>query len=138
MVKSKGAHAMLKYIELKSGHNDRGPAWIAHVKQSKSQRTVYFNGRALGRLSGRHNGGNHIDIESREIFWVSGIKKDGCDRHWAGGGVVHVERAAVEEYLQIIGETELDKSKYRITDDVVPTDISRFTRIENLPLETKV
>ncbi len=129
---------MLKYIELKSGYSDNGPAWIAYVKQSKSGRTVYFNGRALARSGGQGIKGNHFDIETREEFWISGIKKDGCDRHWAGGGVVHVERSALEEYLQIIGETELDKSRYRITDEIVPTDISRFTRIENLPLEDKV
>ena len=125
---------MLKYIELKSGYSDDGPAWIAHVRQSKSGRTVYFNGRALARSGGQGIQGNHRDIETREEFWVSGIKKNGCDRLWAGGGIVLVERSAVEEYLQIIGVTELDSSKYRITDEIVPTDIGRFTRIANLPL----
>ena len=41
---------MLKYIELKSGYNDNGPAWIGRVQQSRTGRTVYFNGMAL-RLS---------------------------------------------------------------------------------------
>ena len=27
---------MLKYIELKTGYNDDGPAWIGRVKASKS------------------------------------------------------------------------------------------------------
>ena len=35
---------MLRYIELKTGHDDNGPAWIARVKLSKSKRTIYFNG----------------------------------------------------------------------------------------------
>jgi hypothetical protein len=123
---------MLKYIELKSGYNDNGPAWIANVQQSRTGRTVYFNGRALGKIGGRLcKGGNFIDIESREAFWVSGVKKNGQDRHSAGGGIVLVERAAVEAYLKIIGETSLDKSRFQITDSIVATDISKFVQIEN-------
>lgn len=38
---------VLKFIELKFGYNDNGPAWIAPVKLSKSRRTVYCDGRAL-------------------------------------------------------------------------------------------
>ena len=33
----------LKYIELKSGYADDGPAWIGNVKESKSGETIYFN-----------------------------------------------------------------------------------------------
>jgi hypothetical protein len=40
----------LRYIELKSGHADNGPAWIGYVKYSQTGRTVYFNGRGLLRL----------------------------------------------------------------------------------------
>jgi hypothetical protein len=40
---------MIRYIELKSGYHDDGPAWIARVLVSKSGRTVYFNGKALKR-----------------------------------------------------------------------------------------
>ena len=43
---------MLRYIELKSGYNDDGPAWIGYVKLSRSGRTVYFNGRALKQGTG--------------------------------------------------------------------------------------
>ncbi len=39
---------MFKFIELKSGYSDNGPAWIAHVKQSKSRRTVYFKWARTG------------------------------------------------------------------------------------------
>ena len=33
---------LLRYIELKSGHSDNGPTWIAYVEQSKTGRTLYF------------------------------------------------------------------------------------------------
>jgi hypothetical protein len=94
---------MLKYIELKSGHNGNGPAWIARVKVSRSGRTVYFNGKALKRASGGGIAGNHYDIRSGQEYWVSGIKKNGLDRHWAGSGLVAIEAAAVPEYLNWSG-----------------------------------
>lgn len=123
---------MLKYVELKSGYSDNGPAWIARVSSSRMGRTIYFNGKALARLGGQGIQGNYFDIETREEYWVSNVKKNGQDRHWAGGGVVLVERAVVDEYLKIIGATSLDKSRWRITDAIVTTDIERFTRMSNV------
>jgi hypothetical protein len=74
----------LRYIELKSGYSDDGPAWIGYVQESKSGRTLYFNGRGLMKLKGQRrgdSGGNYVDMENGESFWVSGVKKDGQDRH---------------------------------------------------------
>ncbi len=48
-----------------------------------------------------------------------------------------MERAAVEEYLKSIGAVTLDKSRYRITDDIVETDIDKFSQIENAQLERR-
>jgi hypothetical protein len=91
--------SQIKYIELKSGYSDDGPAWIAKVEFSKSGKTIYFNGRAL-----KGNGhGLCSDIETHEVYWVSGIKKNGQDRHWAGNGKIKVDRTIVEEYLNLIG-----------------------------------
>jgi hypothetical protein len=87
---------LLKYVELKSGHSDNGPAWIGYVTPSKTGRTVYFNGRALMKLKGQRrgdSGGNYFDRETGESFWVSSVKKNGRDRHWAGSGKVMVEAA---------------------------------------------
>ncbi|MGH9566063.1 MAG: hypothetical protein ACRD4I_08780, partial [Candidatus Angelobacter sp.] len=93
---------LLRYIELQSGHSDNGPAWIAYAEQSKTGRTLYFNGRGLMKLKGQRrgdSGGNYVDMETGESFWVSGVKKNGEDRHWAGSGKVLVEAAAVAEYV---------------------------------------
>ncbi len=97
---------MLEYIELKSKQNDRGLAWIASVKVSKSGNTVYFNGMALKRSGGVY--GNHVDLESGDEYWVSNVKKDGSDRHWAGSGKIAIEESAVPEYLTIVGKSTLD------------------------------
>ena len=122
---------MLRYIELKSGHGDKGPAWIGRVKISRSKTTVYFNGRALKKAKGGGVSGNYFDIETREEFWVSGIKRNGEDRHWAGSGRVLVEAAAVQEYLALRNLDTLDRSRYAITDSILPTDIAKFKEIEN-------
>ena len=124
----------LRYIELKSGHSDNGPAWIGYVSTSKTARTVYFDGRGLMKLKGQRrgeSGGNYIDMETGESFWVSGVKKNGQDRHWAGSGKVLVEAAAVSEYLQTIGVETLDKSRCEITNSIRPTDIMRLSKLAN-------
>jgi hypothetical protein len=89
----------IMYVELKSG-NDRGPAWIGRVRTSKTGRTVYYRGKTLRRQQGV--AGNHVDVDSGEEFWVSGIKKDGTDRHWAGSGPVEIDPDVFDEYLAMV------------------------------------
>ena len=124
----------LRYIELKSGHSDNGPAWIGYVKFSQTGRTLYFNGRGLMKLKGQRRGtmgGNYVDMETGESFWVSGVKKNGEDRHWAGSGKVLVEATAVPEYLRTIGAKTLDTSRCEVTDSIRSTDIARLTKLAN-------
>jgi hypothetical protein len=75
----------IMYVELKSGHRDDGPAWIGRVTFSKTGRTVYYRGKSLRRASGP-SVANHIDMETGEEYWVSGVKRNREDRHWAGHG----------------------------------------------------
>jgi hypothetical protein len=134
---------LLRYVELKSGHSDNGPAWIGYVTPSKTGRTAYFNGRALIKLKGQRrgeSGGNYCDRETGQSYWVSGVKKNGQDRHWAGHGKVMVEAAAVSDYLKAIGARSLDKSRYEVTHHIVSTDIRKFELLANrtLPLPAKI
>jgi hypothetical protein len=59
---------MLRYIELKTGYNDNGPAWIGRIRLSKSSQTVYFNGKAFKRgsagASGREDGRSATQLDS--------------------------------------------------------------------------
>jgi hypothetical protein len=121
---------VLKYIELKTGYHDNGPAWIGRVKASKSGRTFYFNGRAL-KKRGHGAGGNYVDLKTGELFWISGVKRNLQDRHWAGSGQVLIEAAAVEEYLAVVGRTELDKTRFVVTHEIRETDPADFVEIEN-------
>ena len=127
------AREQMLYIELKSGGNDSGPAWIGLAKLSGSGRTVYFNGMALKRAGGQCVAGNHYDLESDDEYWVSGVKKDGSDRHWAGGGVVMVDSRVLDEYLALRGLSALNPRYHKVC-TIEDTDVSRFHEIENEPL----
>lgn len=117
----------LMYIELKSGYCDDEPAWIGYVKTSKSRKTIYFNDHAFQKYTGNYS--NYIDIESGEEYWISGLKKNESNRHWAGHGKIMIDRKAVNEYLAIIGEKELPSNLFKIIDieDIFPIErINKF------------
>ena len=102
----------LMYIELKSGFSDNGPAWIGYVKTSKTRKTIYFNDHAFQRWNGPCS--NYCDIESGEEYWISGVKRDGSNRHWAGHGKIMIDRRAVSEFLALIGENELPTNSFEV------------------------
>ena len=123
------ARQEMLYIELKTNQDDRGPAWIGLATLSSGNRTVYFNGKALKRISGGGISGNHSDLETGEEYWVSGVKKDGSDRHWAGG-VVMIDSRVLDDYLALRGLNELDPRYYKAV-TVENSDITRFHEMEN-------
>ena len=128
------AQNQIIYIEHKSGHGDSGPAWITRAQLSKSGRTVYFNGRALKSLGGQGISGNYYCLETRDEFWVSGVKVRGGDRHWAGGGPVMIDERVLQDYLEFRGLSALDPLAYRVTTDIKDTDVSKFHDLENKAL----
>lgn len=99
--KERTSRKRLMYVELKTGFNDNGPAWIGYVQASKSGRTLYYHGRRLQRSARSGAGANHYDLDTGDSYWVSGIKKNGEDRHWAGSGPVEVDADAREEYERL-------------------------------------
>ena len=106
----------LIYVELKSGHSDNGPAWIGISGSSKTGATIYSNGKAFRSMKGSGISANFFDIETGEEYWISGIKKNNQDRHWAGGGEVSIDRAAMHTYLAETGFRSLPSN-------LVPTDL---------------
>ncbi len=102
------------YVELKTGYTDNGPAWIGKGFYSKSGQSIYFNNKVFKRGSGIS--GNYYDIETMNEYWISGVKKDGTDRHWAGNGKIMIDKSTLPEYLQIINANELPKNKFELTD----------------------
>lgn len=119
----------IMYIELKSGYKDNGPAWIGRVAISKSGQTVYFDNKAFKKANGIR--GNFYNLETGDEYWISGVKKDGRDRHWAGNGKIMIDRKIIREYLQITGEESIDTKRLEILDIEDSYPIDRVNKIEN-------
>jgi hypothetical protein len=125
------------YVELKSGYGDSGPAWIGKARQSKSGRTLYFDGKAFQSLNGTGTQGNYVDIETGEEYWISGVKKNQQDRHWAGSGTVMIDEAVVKDYLSFVGLKTLDPRRFEIV-KLDHSDVAgRIDEMENAPLERR-
>ncbi len=92
------------YIERVVGCNHNGEAIIAKVSYSKTGQTIYFNNKTLKKSKGPVTRGNYIDIESKEEYWVSGVKQRGSNRHWAANGYnkVIVQKDAKEAFLSTV------------------------------------
>jgi hypothetical protein len=43
-----------------------------------------------------------MDVKTGEAFWVSGVKKSGSNRHWAGSGPVQIDDDARAEYQALL------------------------------------
>jgi hypothetical protein len=90
---------------------------------------VYFNDHALQKHSGEYS--NYIDVETQEEYWVSGVKKNGEDRHWAGGGIITIDSRAVEAYKALTGMKELPSSKYRVREISDRFPVGRINELLN-------
>lgn len=125
----------IMYLENKSsGHY--GLAWIGFVEFSKSGQTIYFNGKALKKLKIPGISGNHFDIETGEEYWVSGVKKNGQDRHQFGGGKIMIDINSIEDYLKLVDFNIIDEKNFTKI-EFSKTDKSRFNKIENIEVEYK-
>jgi len=96
---NRGLRRRLMYVENKSGDIDGVAARIGWVTFSKSGRSVYYRGRELTRAKGI--GGNHIDVATGDIYWVSGIKVRGSNTHWAEATEFRVDEDARREYEEL-------------------------------------
>ena len=118
----------LMYIEKGTGYNHDGPAWIGYVDFSRTGRKAYFNGQAFScsKRFGRC-------AETGDQYWLSGVKKRGMNRHVFGHGKILVSRDALADFLALKGWDRLDETRYDLF-DVKPTDIARFSAMENAKL----
>ncbi len=92
------------YIELKThagGHNDRGPAQIGCVTFNRTGKTLMYRGKRFQK-GGTDMCANYHDIETGEGYWISGLKKNGQDRHSCGDGPVEIDVNVREEYWTLI------------------------------------
>ncbi|MEO6851887.1 MAG: mannose-1-phosphate guanylyltransferase [Mucilaginibacter sp.] len=120
----------LMYVELKTGHSDDGPAWIGKALFSKTGKSVYFNGLAFQKYS--RGGGNHCEVLSGDYYWISGIKKRGTNRHWAGHGKIKIDKGTVDEYLEIKELSILPENKFEIVELDNDPPIKKINELMNL------
>ena len=124
-----GHKTKIMYVELKTGDLHRGPAWVSEIRFTKSGRGVYFRDKLLRRGNGVS--GNCFDEETGDEYWISGLKREGGDRHWAGGGKIFVHDDAVEEYLQLRDHDELDPQDYEVCTPRTGDIRERINALEN-------
>ncbi len=97
------------YIELKTGYDGDGPAWISKVKYTKTEKGFHWHGRLLQQatISEREDfgwtDGNYFDFDSGKAYWASGAKKNGKDRLDPEAGTLSVDEDVKTEYEQLIG-----------------------------------
>jgi hypothetical protein len=96
---TKGLKRRVMYVENKSGDIDGAAARIGWVTFSKSGQSVYYRGRTLVKANGV--AGNFMDADSREEYWISGVKKRGSNVHWAESVSVLVDDDARDEYQKL-------------------------------------
>ena len=123
----------IRYIELKTGYSDDGPAWIGKVKLSKSGQTIYFNDKAFRK--GLSTYGNYYDVETKEDYWVSGVKKGATNRHWAGHGKIFLDKSIIQEYLNLTGQTAVDNNHFEPIDIPEVYPVERINKLENQTLQ---
>ncbi len=99
---TQGESKRVMYIENKEGYIDDFAAHIGWVTFSKSGKTVYYQDKILSRIKKGGISGNHMDEETGEEYWVSGIKKRSSNTHWAESTNVKIDDDAREEYERII------------------------------------
>jgi len=87
----------IMYIEYK-GDGLVGPARIGRVTFSKTRKTLYYRGKSFQSLKGAGFKSNYFEIETGHEYWISGPKKNGQDRLYAGGPPVKIDDEAREEY----------------------------------------
>jgi hypothetical protein len=100
--KMAGQLARIMYVELKTDHGDRGPARIGRVRFSRTMKTLYYKNQKFRSCKGRGIGGNYYDVATGDTYWISGPKKSGQDRHWAGSGPVEIDPDVADEYWMTI------------------------------------
>lgn len=119
----------LVYVELKSGYNNNGPAWIGYGRYNRTGSTLYFNGQILRKGNGIS--GNYYDFDTHDEYWVSGVKKNGADRHSLGKGKVGIDDEALAAYLKLRNLKELPLDYYNVVSLIKTEAKERHTQLSN-------
>lgn len=81
-------------------HAPRAARWSVSRGRSSHGRIQAPGARSK---EGGEFGANYYDVETGDEHWLSGVKKNRQDRHWAGSGPVGIDDDARDEYEREIG-----------------------------------
>lgn len=98
------------YIEDKS-EGLSGPARIGRVTFSKSGKSIYYGGMQFRSLKGAGFKSNFYEMDSGKHYWISGPRKDGCDRLYGEKVSVEIDEDVREEYWTEIRQKPSSKTK---------------------------
>lgn len=98
---TRGKESRVMYIENKNGDVFGADARIGRVTFSKSGLSIYYRELTFKKLKGGGISGNYYEESSGDEYWISGIKKDGGNVHWAESATVAIDEDAQEEYYAI-------------------------------------
>lgn len=91
------SRSRIMYIENKGDDGLERAALIGRVYFSKSEKTLYYNGRSFRSFKA-----NYYEIASGDYYWISGPHKDQDDRLYGGNKGVHIDYDVREEYAVMI------------------------------------
>jgi threonyl-tRNA synthetase len=83
------------YIESKADTLN-GPARIGRVTFSKTGRSLYYKGHTFQKGHGTKS--NFFEVETGNVYWISGPRSDGEDRLYASNIPVEIDDDVREEY----------------------------------------
>jgi len=106
-------HNILYIEKVTKGSNHDDEARIGKVSYSKTGQTIYYKDKKLQKIKGGGASSNYKDEATDQEYWVSGIKKEGSNRHRFGSGIVIVDKEAKSEFLKIKGENILNNKNYK-------------------------
>ena len=105
----------IMYIESKSG-GLTGPARIGRVTFSKTGATLYYAGRSFQSQKGGGFKSNYFDVETGDVFWISGPRKDGQDSLYATHQRPTVDADVWDEYWTAIRGREKPPERRSVND----------------------
>ena len=93
-----GQERRLMYVENKEGDIEGVRARIGWVTFSRTGKSVHYRGMEFFKIVGGGVRGNFKNLETREEFWISGVKKRGSNSHYTKSVSVEVDPDALEAY----------------------------------------
>lgn len=91
-------------VELNFRHGDSAPAWIERVTFPTSGLSIFYRRLELRCLMGGGVSCNCIDGKTVEELWVSGVKRNGPTRQWAGSGTGEVVDNVRDEHEVLVAQ----------------------------------